>query len=53
VFSREVTLNWQEPFAIRGYDFTVGTATSGKVRLSHNGGDDQGILIDAVRLRRN
>ena len=52
VFSREVTLPYTEPFKVRAYDFTVGTATTGKVILAHNGGDDQGILIDAVRLRR-
>jgi hypothetical protein len=34
-------------------NFTATEATSGKIRLEHRGGDEQGILIDAIRLRRN
>jgi len=46
-------LDRDAPLALRGVDFTVATTTSGKIRLEHQGGDEQGILIDAVRLRRN
>lgn len=50
-FQAEVVLDWQEPFELRTHRFTVSSATSGRIRLAHAGGDDQGILIDAVRLR--
>ena len=46
-------LDWEEPLELRGMDFTVSEATTGKIRLEHLGGDEQGILIDAIRLRRN
>ena len=51
--NRTVTLPWDAPFAIRSYPFTVPSGTSAKIRLAHAGGDDQGILIDAVRLRKD
>lgn len=51
--SSRFILDWEEPLELRGVDFTVPATTSGKIRLEHHGGDNQGILIDAVRLRRN
>ncbi|HEM46955.1 MAG TPA: hypothetical protein ENO23_07910 [Alphaproteobacteria bacterium] len=51
--SERIVLDWQDPLALMSFDFTVGAATSGKIRLEHHGGDEQGILIDAIRLRRN
>ena len=51
--SEEIVLDWQVPLQLLSFDFTVATATNGKIRLEHKGGDEQGILIDAVRLRRN
>lgn len=51
--SETVVLQWNAPFAVRSYPFTVSTSTSAKIRLQHAGGDDQGILIDAVRLRKD
>lgn len=51
--SGRFVLDWNAPLAVRGVDFTVTTATSGKIRLEHQGVDEQGTLIDAVRLRRN
>lgn len=53
VMSERIILDWQEPLALMSFDFSVGSATTGKIRLEHLGGDEQGILIDAVRLRRN
>lgn len=53
VMSERVILDWQEPLSLMSFDFTVGSATTGKIRFEHLGGDTQGILIDAVRLRRN
>lgn len=51
--SERIILDWEEPLALRSFDFTVSSATTGKIRLEHLGGDEQGILIDAIRLRRN
>lgn len=48
-----IVLDWEAPLQLFELDFSVGSATSGKIVLDHHGGDDQGILIDAVRLRRN
>jgi len=53
VMSERIVLDWQAPLALMSYDFSVGSDTSGKIRLEHLGGDEQGVLIDAVRLRRN
>lgn len=53
VMSERIILDWQVPLTLRSFDFTVGTATSGHIRMEHSGTDDNGILIDAVRLRRN
>lgn len=53
VMSERIILDWQAPLALMSYDFSVGSDTSGKIRLEHLGGDEQGVLIDAVRLRRN
>lgn len=49
----QFVLDWEEPLEVRGLDFTVVDATTGKIRLEHRGADEQGILIDAIRLRRN
>lgn len=51
--SGQFVLDWEEPLEVRGVDFTVNDATTGKIRLEHRGADEQGILIDAIRLRRN
>lgn len=53
VLDERIVLDWQEPLSLLGLDFSVSSATSGKIVLTHLGGDGQGILIDAVRLRRN
>lgn len=51
--SGQFVLDWDEPLELRAVDFTVIDSTTGKVRLEHRGADEQGILIDAIRLRRN
>lgn len=51
--NRTVTLPWDAPFTVRSYPFTVASSTNAKIRLEHAGGDDQGILVDAVRLRKD
>lgn len=51
--SDRIILDWLEPLSLLELDFSVSSATSGKIVLDHQGGDGQGILIDAVRLRRN
>lgn len=53
VFQQVVVLTWDEPFELRTYPFSVASATSARIRLDHAGGDLQGILMDAVRLRQN
>lgn len=51
--SDRIVLPWDEPLMLLELDFSVSSASSGKIVLMHHGGDDQGVLIDAVRLRRN
>lgn len=51
--STTVTLDWQEAFEVRQYPFNMAAGGDVRVRLAHAGGDDQGILIDAIRLRKN
>ncbi len=52
-FSETISVLENEPFEIRTFTFTVGAATSGKIVMDHAGGDNQGILVDAVRLRKS
>ncbi len=51
--SDRIVLDWDQQLMLLELDFSVSSATSGKIVLEHMGGDDQGVLIDAVRLRRN
>ena len=51
--SDRIILPWDQGLMLMELDFAVSSASSGKIVLAHHGGDDQGILIDAVRLRRN
>jgi len=53
VFNRQIILDWTAPLALESFDFSVSASTTETIELIHSGGDDQGILIDAVRLRRN
>ena len=46
-----LTLDDTVSFAQRDYNFTLADSTAAKIRLEHYGGDEQGILIDALRLR--
>ena len=51
VFSQAISMPENEPFQIREYSFTVSGAATGKIVIDHDGGDGQGILIDAIRVR--
>ena len=51
--SDRIVLPWDQGLMLMEFDFSVASASSGKIVLAHHGGDNQGILIDAVRLRRN
>lgn len=53
VFSQQVIMQENDPFGLYTFDFTVSTATSGKIVFDHRGGDQQGILIDAIQLRKS
>ena len=53
VLDLEIIRNWTVPLTLTQYDFVVSTSTTASIELIHAGGDDQGILIDAIRLRRN
>jgi len=53
VFSETVTLLEDQPFDISSFTFSVSAATSGKLVLDHAGTDNQGILVDVVRLRKS
>ena len=51
-FTQTITVPENAPFEIRTFTFTVGSATTGKIVMDHAGGDNQGVLVDAVRLRK-
>jgi len=53
VMNRQIILDWTAPLALQVFDFTVISSVTEPIELIHAGGDDQGILIDAIRLRRN
>ncbi len=44
---------WTDPLELLEFDFPVTVSTTETIEMIHSGGDEQGILIDAVRLRRN
>jgi hypothetical protein len=46
-----LTLDDTASFRQIDYDFTLSDSTSAIIRLEHFGTDEQGILVDAVRLR--
>lgn len=51
-FSQTIQVPENTPFQIRTFTFTVGSATTGTIVMDNAGGDNQGVLIDAVRLRK-
>jgi hypothetical protein len=53
VFSEELVVTEDESFQRRDWTFTVSAATTATIVMDHQGGDQQGILIDAIRLSRN
>jgi hypothetical protein len=53
VLNRQIVLNWTAPLEFQEFNFTITASTTETIELIHAGGDDQGILIDAIRLRRN
>lgn len=53
VLNRQIVLNWTAPLEFQEFNFAITASTTETIELIHAGGDDQGILIDAIRLRRN
>ena len=53
VLNLQIVRNWTEPLTLTQFDFVVSASTTETIELAHAGGDDQGILIDTIRLRRN
>ncbi|MEE8487807.1 MAG: hypothetical protein V3S56_06535 [Gemmatimonadota bacterium] len=53
VLNRQIVLNWTAPLVLQEFNFAITVGTTETIELIHAGGDDQGILIDAIRLRRN
>jgi hypothetical protein len=51
-FSQEFTVNKNPPFQLYSRSISVQEQTSAKLKFAHSGGDDRGILLDLVRLRR-
>lgn len=52
VYQERFILRWREDFALHTRPVTVTAGTSARLRFRHFGGDDHGILLDLVRLRR-
>lgn len=52
LFQERIILRQRDAFALFTRNIPVTTATSAKLRFQHHGGDDEGILLDLVRLRR-
>jgi hypothetical protein len=53
LFSTTVVVPEDESFNIREWTFNVPAATTATIVMDHAGGDQQGILIDAIRLSRD
>ena len=53
LFSTTLVVPEDQGFIIREFTFNVAADTNARVIMDHAGGDMQGILIDAIRLRRN
>ena len=53
LFREELTLARREPFKLYARTVVVSEPASAKLRFAHSGGDDEGILFDLVRVRRN
>ena len=51
VYSNTIIMEESDPFNLYTYTFNVPAATSAKISFDHEGDDEQGILIDAIRLR--
>jgi len=51
VFSQTIILEESDPFSVYTYTFNVPAAASAKIAIDHEGADQQGILVDAIRLR--
>ncbi|MCL7969889.1 MAG: hypothetical protein M8867_09735, partial [marine benthic group bacterium] len=52
LFSTTLVVPEDESFNIREWTFNVPAATTATIVMDHAGGDQQGILIDAIRLSR-
>lgn len=52
VFQEEIRLERRVPFTLFTREIQVSQPTSAKIRFAHAGTDQQGILLDLVRLRR-
>ena len=55
LFEEQITLGRREPFRLysRNINITVMVSTTAKLVFTGAGGDDEGILLDLVRLRRS
>ncbi|MCL7981281.1 MAG: hypothetical protein M8840_01360 [marine benthic group bacterium] len=53
LFSTTLVVPEDESFNIREWTFNVPAATTATIVMDHAGGDQQGILIDAIRLSRD
>lgn len=51
--SQQVIRQARDPFELYTFQFTVSAATSATIVFDHQGIDQQGILIDAIQLRRS
>jgi hypothetical protein len=52
LFQEQLVVQRSSRFAQHARDVRVSTATTARIRFVHAGGDDQGIVLDLVRLRR-
>lgn len=50
--NENIVLASDAPFRLHTRNITVSQQTSARIRFAHHGGDDYGILLDLVRLRR-
>lgn len=50
--AEEIRVSRRQPFELYTREFSVAQTTSAKIRFAHAGADEQGALLDLVRLRR-
>lgn len=53
LLDREYEIGWRQPFRLYSERVDAASPVSVRIRFQNHGGDNQGALLDVIRLRRN